>query len=231
INAIAPSKTESAQWRRRFGWGISCAVIGSKCEAHGKMQPHLTRLLAIGNVEAERSYRCAYPRANTIAEHETEIGNIVERLTGVDERRDSPRRIDPARCFEAANQIVPARNDGVAVFHAEAVECIAAHGRVATRAKQKRRRNFLTRGAEYGARLDARSELIIGAQRIPIPEPRDRAREAACRRAGNADACLTVEYPSPRGGDKVIDAAPDALHVKIYRMRRAFLGAAGIERI
>src|SRR6266550_1485651 len=115
------------------------------------MQPHLPRLLAIRNVEAKRPDGRAHTGANAVAEHETAIGNIVERVTGVDERRDSPRRIDPARRLEAANQIVPARNDCVAVFHAETFEGIAAHGRIAAGAKQKRRWNFLTRGAEYRA--------------------------------------------------------------------------------
>src|SRR5947207_8999034 len=159
------------------------------------MQPHLTRLLAIRDVEAERTDGRTYAGANTIAEHETEVGNVVERVAGVDERRESPRRIDPARRLEAAKQIVPAWNDCVAVFHAETFEGIAAHGRVAARAKQKRRRNFLTRRAENGARLDTRGELIVGTERIPVPEPRDGAGEAACRCTGNADARLTIEYP------------------------------------
>src|SRR4051812_43826639 len=109
------------------------------------METHLPRLLAICDVEAEWTDRRPHARADAITDDEAGLGNLVECIAGVNERRNAPVLIDPARPFHAADDIVAPGNGRFAVFDTEAFETIAAHRCVAAGAEQQSRWHLLAR--------------------------------------------------------------------------------------
>src|SRR4029453_17054144 len=98
------------------------------------MQAHALRLLAVRDVETERTDRRPETSADAVTVRGRELGHLVLRVAGVDERSHAPRLVDPVHGLDAADPVIAAADHRVALLHAEALERVAAHGRVAARA-------------------------------------------------------------------------------------------------
>src|SRR6476660_1237635 len=117
-NATTPNETVSARRRRRFttgggaasaaawvaygfGNGSRRSLIGSERDADREMQTYLPRLLAVREIETERTARCAHARADAVTDGGPPLRRIVERIARIDERRDAPGLADPPCEFDA----------------------------------------------------------------------------------------------------------------------------------
>src|SRR5690348_17180944 len=112
----------SATFRPRGCFGVlgvcSRAAFISKPDADRKMQAHFARLLAVGDVEAERAGRRFHARADAVPLRQSKMRPRVERVAGVDEGGNAPRIADPARHLDARDGVVAHGEDRVALLQA-----------------------------------------------------------------------------------------------------------------
>src|SRR6185312_16752954 len=127
-------------------------------DANREVQAHFARLLAVGDVEAERADRRFHARADAVPLRQSKMRPRVERVAGVDEGGNAPRIADPARHLDARDGVIAHGEDRVALLQAKAFERVPAHGRVAAGAEQELRRYVVAIARDHRTRLGARAE-------------------------------------------------------------------------
>src|SRR5262245_37904856 len=119
------------------------------------MQAKCMHLLAVGEIEPERTERRAYPHAAAIAYDKAKVRERVSGIAGVDECGEAPGVADPSNRFDAADRVVPAADRSAALLDPEAFEGVAAYRRVAAGPEQERRGDAFAGGGDDGSRLGA----------------------------------------------------------------------------